>query len=390
MPTPPFRIAVIATEYRPESHADVIVSRWLEPRPTDGKYGWESPKTTIASMYVDQLPENDTSVGICQKHNIARFETVAGALTLGGEELAVDAVLLIAEHGNYPLNEFHQKLYPRKELFDQVVEVFRRSGKVVPLFLDKHLSWNTDWIQEMYWTIQDMEIPFFGGSSLPHSPYCPPVDAPTACKEVVAIYWNSLEAYLFHSLEVVQHVFERRNEGEREIVSIRAWQDEEAWRAIDQGILSLPLLHAAARAVSAESEMALERFIETRGHPLYVFQMLYRDGLKETHLMQKDVIRKWSLAFVDEQEGQLHATYVASQGKEEFFPHFARLNRQIEDFFLSRKSPVPPERLYFSSMATAFCLQALQHQGQPIATPLLKTPVPIRSEIKKEQGPFPK
>lgn len=383
MSTPSLRIAVITTEYRPESHADVIVSRWLEPRPTDHNYGWGHPQTTIASMYVDQLPENDISIEKCRTYGIPKFETVAAALTLGGDELAVDAVLLIAEHGNYPLNEFQQKLYPRKELFDQVIEIFRRSNKVVPIFLDKHLSWNTDWIHQMYWQIREMEIPFFGGSSLPHNPFCPPVPVPGACKEVVAIYWNSLEAYLFHSLEVVQHVFERLQEGGKEVVSITAWQDEQAWQALDRGVLSLSLLHAAAQAVSPAAGAAMAQYIEERGTPLYVFQILYRDGLKETHLMQKDIIRKWSLAFVDEQDGKLHASYVESQGKEEFFPHFARLNRQIEDFFLTRKSPVSLERLYFTSMATALCLQALKHQGQAIAAPLLKVPVPIRPQATK-------
>jgi hypothetical protein len=235
----------------------------------------------------------------------------------------------------------------------------------------------------MYWQIREMAIPFFGGSSLPHSPFCPPVAGPGASKEVVAIYWNSLEAYLFHSLEVVQQVFESRNEGVKEVVSICAWQDELAWQALDQGVLSWPLLHAAAQAVSPEAGAAMAQYIEERGTPLYIFQILYRDGLKETHLMQKDIIRKWSLAFIDDQDGELHASYVETQGKEEFFPHFARLNRQIEDFFLSRKSPVSLERLYFTSMATALCLQALKQQGNPIAAPLLKIPVPIRPQATK-------
>ena len=54
-----FKIAVIATIYYPASHADVIVSRWLEPCPTDSDWGWQNPKTRIASLYVEQFPPQD-------------------------------------------------------------------------------------------------------------------------------------------------------------------------------------------------------------------------------------------------------------------------------------------------------------------------------------------
>ena len=66
--------------------------------------------------------------------------TIADALTLGTGKLAVDAVLLIAEHGDYPLNAKLQKLYPRGRYFREVLDVLRGSGRAVPVFIDKHLS----------------------------------------------------------------------------------------------------------------------------------------------------------------------------------------------------------------------------------------------------------
>jgi hypothetical protein len=39
------------------------------------------------------------------------------ALTLGSSQLAVDGVLLIAEHGDYANNEKGQTLWPRYEFF---------------------------------------------------------------------------------------------------------------------------------------------------------------------------------------------------------------------------------------------------------------------------------
>ena len=42
---------------------------------------------------------------------------IAEALRCGGDKLAVDAVLIIGEHGDYPRNEIGQKQYPRYEFF---------------------------------------------------------------------------------------------------------------------------------------------------------------------------------------------------------------------------------------------------------------------------------
>ena len=55
-----FKVGVIATVYFPFSHADVIVSRWLEPMHTDAAHGWV-PRTRIASLYVAQVPPTDLS-----------------------------------------------------------------------------------------------------------------------------------------------------------------------------------------------------------------------------------------------------------------------------------------------------------------------------------------
>ena len=58
-------------------------------------------------------------------------------------------MLIIGEHGNYPKNEFGQKKYPRYEFFKQVTDVFRKDGRAVPVFNDKHLSWKWEWAKEM-------------------------------------------------------------------------------------------------------------------------------------------------------------------------------------------------------------------------------------------------
>ena len=93
-------------------------------------------------------------------------ESVEEALG-GPNSLDVDAVLLIIEHGDYPVNEFGQVEYPRFEMFQKIVEVFRKSGRSVPVFVDKHLSYDHRKAAQMVATAQDMKFGLMAGSSLP-------------------------------------------------------------------------------------------------------------------------------------------------------------------------------------------------------------------------------
>ena len=89
------KIAAIVTVYRPRSHADVLVGKFLHGFPTDGEL--QTPRVEIASLYVDQINDNDTSAAIFDQFGVPVYPSIVGALTLGGDELAVDGVLLISE-----------------------------------------------------------------------------------------------------------------------------------------------------------------------------------------------------------------------------------------------------------------------------------------------------
>ena len=134
------RVAALVTEYRIRSHADNIVTRLLEGY----EVHWEivTPRLDVASLYTDQVPANDISRELAATHGVPIVPTIREALTLGGSELAVDGVVIVAEHGAYPFNEKGQHLYPRRRFFEEVVQVFRESGRVVPVFNDKHLAWS--------------------------------------------------------------------------------------------------------------------------------------------------------------------------------------------------------------------------------------------------------
>ena len=137
---PPKRIAAIITEYRLGSHGDVIIGKYLEGFNQDERPPY--PRSQIVSLFLEQLPPQDISRPLARKYKVPMYRTVADALTLGGDKLAVDGVILIGEHGDYPFNDKEQRLYPRFEMFLKITDVFRQSGRSVPLFNDKHLSWS--------------------------------------------------------------------------------------------------------------------------------------------------------------------------------------------------------------------------------------------------------
>jgi len=369
------RIAVICTEYRPLSHADVIVSRWLEPFPTDHLYGWTQPASQIVSIYAEQRHnQKDLIPASVARHGLQCFPSIEKALTLGGDSLAVDGILLIAEHGDYPENELGQKLYPRKEFFDAIMAVFEAAGRSVPIFFDKHLSWNPEWIREMSDRVAKSRIPFFAGSSIPFSLPESLTDLPRGSKfdEVVAIYYTGLESYLFHSAELVESVIAGRFSEQEGISEIVAWKDEEVWQAVDRGDFSWELVEAACASASPEALEAIQRLRRDRdGGPVYAFRLRYDDGFYVTHFMQTDVVKHWCLAARLDGGQNIAAGSPDVGGAAHFFPHFARLCVKIDEFFISGRSPIPTDRIYRTSMTTALCLRALQAPGRRLSTPEL-------------------
>ena len=153
------KLAAIVTTFFKYSHGQHIVDRFL-----DG-YGWNGthhyPPMDLVSLYVDQVGSSDVSRERASRHTgMKTYPSIAEALTAGGSKLAVDGVVLVGEHGNYPRNEKGQTKYPRYEFFEQIVKVYRDSGRAVPTFSDKHLSWYWEWARKMYDTSRDLGFAF--------------------------------------------------------------------------------------------------------------------------------------------------------------------------------------------------------------------------------------
>jgi hypothetical protein len=79
----PKKIAAILTEYRPNSHADVIIGKYLEGFNHDDQPPY--PRSKIVSMFTEQVPKTDMSRERAKKYGVPIYRTVSEALTLGGQ-----------------------------------------------------------------------------------------------------------------------------------------------------------------------------------------------------------------------------------------------------------------------------------------------------------------
>ncbi len=244
-PAPIKSVAAIVTVYTHNSHADLIVSRLLQTDTLDGK-GKES-RLKLASVYTDQKTEKDISRLLAASHRFRISETIEDALTLGTDKLAVDGVLLIAEWGTYPQSGIGNTQWPKRRFWEETIKVFEKSGRVVPVFVDKHLADNWQDAKFIYDSARELKIPLMAGSSLPLTWRRPPVDVKRGARlrEIVAITYHVTEHYGFHALEIVQALAEQRQGGETGIKAVQAISGEAVWRAFDEKLFDAELFEAA-------------------------------------------------------------------------------------------------------------------------------------------------
>jgi hypothetical protein len=159
------RIAIITTLWEYLAHGQHMGDRFLVGYPMDGR--WQPPRTQVVSAFVAQRRENDLSGQRSQDHGFKVYPTITEALRCGGKQLAVDGVVVIGEHGDYPSNEKGQTLYPRFEFFQEVVKVFEADGRAVPMFNDKHLSYSSKLAAQMVSDSKRLGFPFLAAHRYP-------------------------------------------------------------------------------------------------------------------------------------------------------------------------------------------------------------------------------
>jgi hypothetical protein len=381
-PTARKKLAVVTTLWNYHSHAWHMAERFLGGYPFRGK--WHKPAIDVVSAYVDQQPAGDLSKRRAEESGFTIYPTVAEALRCGGDKLAVDAVLLIGEHGNYPLNEFGQKKYPRYELFQQIVKVFEKDGRTTPVFNDKHLSWNFEWAAEMVAQSKRLGFPFLAGSSLPCTWRMPAIDLPLGAEveEVLCIAYGSVDIYDFHALEALQSFVERRQRGETGVVSMHALKGEAVWQALAAGSFQKggwdPRLFESCLSRShtlKQRESYSHRYPSVEDMRAFVkepiaYRFEYADGLKGTMLLMNGLVEDFNVAARIKGEAEPISTQFHLPPNPNVV-YSAALMSKAEEMFMTGKAPYPIERTLLTSGLVAAGMQSLK-LGKRLDTPHLK------------------
>jgi len=389
------KVAAVITAFTYRSHAHVILENFVEPYLFNGK--WISPDMDVVSLYVDQFPDGELGRAFAAKYKIPIYQTISEALCLGGNKLAVDAVLSIGEHGTYPVNEKGQYEYPRKRFFDEIVVVFRRSGKAVPVFSDKHLSYRWDWAKEMYDTARELKIPFMAGSSVPLAQRRPPLELPARAKieEAVSIHGGGVESYDFHGLEVLQSMIEARRGGESGVARVQFLQGDALWKAAEDGRWSVQLAQTALDAGPNSGRPPAKELIRPpkpgdSGTPFVSHGILlnYRDGLRAMVLAAATgggIHWHFACKLVNEQKTRATSFYVGPWNNRNLFK---ALSHAIQTHFRERRAPYPVERTLLVTGILDTEMDSRFQRGKPMDTPQLAIAYQPRDYRKmREMGP---
>jgi hypothetical protein len=385
------RLAIITTEWRYHSHAWHMGERFLVGYPVRGK--WHTPALDVVSAYVDQFPQNDLGRQRAAEFGFTIYPTIAEALRCGGDKLAVDAVLVIGEHGNYPANAIGQKQYPRYEFFKQIVEVFKKEGQSRPIFNDKHLSWKWEWAEEMVATARALGFPFLAGSSLPMTWRMPAVEMPYGAEveEVLCVAVGGVDSYDFHALETIQCMAERRRGGETGVVALQALRGEAVWKALaagswgaggwDAGLFEACLCRSQTLAqpptYSHRYPIAAQIGAWVKDPVGYRFE--YADGLKATMLLLNGLVGDFTFAARLKGRAEPLSTLFYLPPNPNVV-YSAALMATVEDLFLTGRASHPIERTLLTTGLVAAGMASLAAGQKRLETPHLA----VRYEARRD------
>jgi hypothetical protein len=372
MPVPK-KVAAVITEYRHWSHADVIVGKLLEGYLHDGK---EKPNLRVVSMFTDQVPKTDMSRDLAKKHDFKICANIEEALTLGGEKLAVDGVVIIGEHGDYPDNDKGQKLYPRRRFFEETTKVFEKCKLSVPVFSDKHLAATWEDARWMYDRSRELFVPFLAGSSVPVTWRRPELKLAKNCEltGAVQIGYGPFESYGFHALEGLQCIVERRKGGETGVKAVTCVMGPAMWKAMEDGKFSKELLEAAIPRLPATAKGSY-RDATAKNKEAGVFFIEYADGFSAAVVMLNGFIHEGeggSFIFAGQIKGEKSPRSCQFYLQEpDPFGHFIYLVKAIDTLINTGHAPYPIERTLLTTGVLDAVMTSKHEGGKRIETPHL-------------------
>ncbi|MBM4002061.1 MAG: hypothetical protein FJ295_02070 [Planctomycetes bacterium] len=370
-------VTALITAYYHVSHADVIVSKILEGYQRNGES--PGPGLRLVSMFVDQPQHvHDISRALAKKYDVRLCQSVEEAITLGTDQVQVAGVLSIGEHGEYPrVKETQQKMYPRRRFFDETVATYRRCGRSVPFFNDKHLSYRWEDAVEMVKTARKMKFPLLAGSSLPLTWRFPALELPPDCEieSALTIGYGPLEDYGFHALEAHQGMIERRRGGEAGVRSVRVAVKDQIRESEREGHWSAELFSAARRSMPRAPEDAaawdpLRAEFEGNLNQPAAYLLEHEDGLKSAVIMTAGWSGGFAFACRLKGEDRPRACWFKLQDWGPF-GHFSYLLEAFEATIRSGETVYPVERTLLTTGTLDRCMQGLAAGGARQRTPEL-------------------
>ncbi len=377
------QLAAVVTAYRKYLHPQHVVDRFL-----DG-YGWggtyHHPQMDVVALYVDQKGEGDVFEDRLDRHpSLKLYPTIAEAVTRGTSKLAVDGVVVVGEHGEYPLSPTGIPMHPHFEFFEQIVKVFRDSGRSVPYFNDKELSWKWDWCKQMVDTSHELGFPLQGGSSLAVTWRVPSVEMPlgTSIREAISIGYGGIASYDFHALETIQCMVERRKGGETGVEWLQTYRGDSFWKAHREGLWSQALFKAAlsrsdtlkpGSSTFTDVFPTVEQLQAMVPDPI-AYRYQYRDGLVCTMLLLNGLVRDFTFAATIKGQSKPFSTQMylpMPDGRTTLASFFSPLVYNAELMFLTGKAQYPIERTLLTSGLLIAGVESYNKGLQRIETPNL-------------------
>jgi hypothetical protein len=275
-------------------------------------------------------------------------------------------------------------MHPHFEFFDAVTKVFRASGRSVPYFNDKELSWKWEWCKQMVDTAKELNFPLQGGSSLAVCVRVPSVEFPLGATvhEAMSVGYGSISSYDFHALETLQCMVERRKGGEAGVEWVQGYRGEAFWKAHEDGVWSHDLVKACLSR-SAVMFSAREGFtnvyptieeLKARVRNPLAYQYQHRDGLKSTIILFDGLVRDFTFAANIEGQAKPLSTqmYLPMQdGRTTEANFFSALVNNAEQMFLTGKTQYPIERTLMTSGLLIAGVASVKAGGQRLETPNL-------------------
>jgi hypothetical protein len=263
-------------------------------------------------------------------------------------------------------------------MMEQIAAVFRKTGRSVPVFNDKHLSYSWEKAKQFVAWGHELKFPLMAGSSLPVTWRRPELELPLQApiEDALVACYGPIEVYGFHGLETLQVMLERRRGGETGVKAVTCLTGNDVWKAGDAGLWSWDLLEAALGRSETVNVGDIRRNtgnIAVGNMPKtapIAFLLEYRDGVRGTVLLLNGHLQDFCFAANIKGESR-PASCLFCLPPPPGAKFMDCLVGNIEKLLDTGKSPYPVERTLLTTGILDRALESHYRRGQRLDTPEL-------------------